>query len=397
MPNILKENFRALLLWLCTGLLFLITSRAHSQENSSEEASGSKTSARTSNKGSGKVGKGRKFIQQKTCLLSIKTQGLQEGDLAEVVDQSNTRIAVIRLERMSQSSGVLAARVLVGEERCKTLAGYKVVPLSTQINSGLNYSTSRKESLVYIAPQAVFTQTNLPGFALNKFLSPSFSQRGFGVHLASIFPSKPFRISRLPIQGQFNFSWNSVLTSPSLDLVKNSEVIGVQKISTNSMKVRTGLRLLTFNELLWTGVGGVIFENFTQKSTLAPSPSGSSDQLFQALRDSSGLGFGAYAEQGFIINGSGRISVLAGLGFAHSVKTPIVEDAEASNLSDKFTISGPPFFVGVNIMVPLMEWAFAEANFDYKTMSMSLPLVNQQVTKAKYETTSFSVGAGVKF
>ena len=342
------------------------------------------------------IGKGRKEIEKRSCLLPIIGQGFQVGDLAEVVDQTNTRIALIRLERLSQTSAVLAARVLVGEERCKTLAGFKIMPLRSQESTTLIFGSKKKDSTFFLAPHMIVSQNNLPGMALNKFISPGYTQRGFGLRASGVFPPKPLKILRTSIQGQADLQWSSSSTSPSIDLIKDGTVLGTQKLSTTAMRIKAGARLLSLKGQLWTSAGALLTDSFETKSELG-ALGGATDKLFKSIRDVKGQGFGLFIEQGAIINGSARFSLHAGFNISQSAETPIVEDGEATNTSEKFKISSTPVIVGATFMVPILDWMYAEINLDYKSISMELPLVNSKVTKAQMETLSFATSLGLRF
>jgi hypothetical protein len=345
---------------------------------------------------SGTIGKGRKNIQRTACIVPVKIRGMNEGELAEVLDDSKNRVAVVRLERLSRPSGNLVATVIVGEEKCSSLAGFTIRPLSLEAGSTRKDSPSNESSILHIAPQYVVYQNSLPGLALNKFLSPGYTQRGFGLRASSFFPREPAQIAKINLQGTSDIHWTSTSTSPSIDLVKDGKVLGMQKLSTQTLKIQAGARILSLNSQLSTEAGAVLYNSFFNKSAIIAT-GGDSDQLFPAIRDVSGRGFGIYAEQGIIIAGTTRVAVSGGIGFGDSISTPIVEDGESTNTSEKFSIQGAPIFAGLSIYLPIQKWAFTEFNLDFNSMSLQLPLVNGQVTKAQFETLGFSAGVGFRF
>lgn len=344
----------------------------------------------------GTIGKGRKNIQRTACIVPVKIRGMNEGELAEVLDDSRNRVAVVKLERLSRPSGKLVATVIVGEEKCSSLAGFTIRPLSLEDGSTRKESPSIESSILHIAPQYVVYQNSLPGLALNKFLSPGYTQRGFGLRASSLFPRKPLQISKINLQGTSDIHWTTTSTSPSIDLVKDGKVLGMQKLSTQTLKIQAGARILSLNSQLSTEAGAVLYNSFRNRSAIIAT-GGNSDQLFPALRDVSGQGFGIYAEQGLIIAGATRIAVSGGIGFGDSISTPIVEDGESTNTSEKFSIQGTPIFAGLSIYLPIQKWAFSEFNLDFNSMSLQLPLVNGQVTKAQFETLGLSAGVGFRF
>lgn len=320
---------------------------------------------------------------------------MNEGELAEVLDESKNRVAVVKLERLNRSAKKLAATVIVGEEKCSSLAGFTIRPFGLQPGLTLNESPAHEGSILQVAPQYVVYQNSLPGLALNKFLSPGYTQRGFGLRASGLFPRKALKISKINLQGTSDIHWTSAATSPSIDLVKNGKVLGIQKLSSKTLKIQAGARVLFLNDQLSTEVGAILYNSFAHKSTLI-STAGDSDQLFPALRDVSGRGFGIYAQQALMIAGTTRIAVSGGIGLGDSVSTPIVEDGESTNTSEKFSIQGPPIFAGLSLYIPIQKWAFTEFNFDFNSMRLQLPLVNGQVTKAQFETLGFSAGVGFR-
>ncbi|MEN9824817.1 MAG: hypothetical protein RI953_562, partial [Pseudomonadota bacterium] len=71
-----------------------------------------------------KIGKGNRTLQRNLCQVPISGKGFKEGELAEVLDSSNTRMAVVKIEPfLFKGKKRLVATVLSGEERCKELQG----------------------------------------------------------------------------------------------------------------------------------------------------------------------------------------------------------------------------------------------------------------------------------
>jgi hypothetical protein len=348
-----------------------------------------------------KIGKGNRTLQRNLCQVPISGKGFKEGELAEVLDSSNTRMAVVKIEPfLFKGKKRLVATVLSGEERCKELQGKNLRKLDgstpTQFASGNNSKIT--DSIVFIAPHFQVAQSSLPGLALNKFLSPGYTQQGIGFRGSGIFPRTPMEAGPLKINFNSDIAWSSLNSSPSLDLVRDGKVEGSQSIATQNLNFRAGTRVHMLGSKLWIGAGVVVFDSFKSNSNLnATGTAGSPDKLFKAVRDISGQGFGVYGEQGFVINDSAVFAVNGGIGLATTVKTPVVEDGEATNTQEAVKVESLPLFVGARIQVPFLTWIFAEVNLDYRKINMTLPLINDSVSKAQYDVMLFSAGVGLRY
>ncbi|NBW82034.1 hypothetical protein EBR21_09805 [bacterium] len=350
---------------------------------------------------SAKVGKGNRTFQRNLCQVTISGKGLTEGDLAEVIDASSTRMAVVKIEPfVFKGKKRLVATVLSGEEKCKDLQGKELRKLDGSAQPQLSAGVVSKitDSVVFVAPQFQVSQSSLPGFALNKFLSPGYTQQGIGFRGTGIFPRTPIEAGPLKINFNSDIVWSSLNSSPSLDLVRDGKVEGSQSISTQLLNLRAGARVHMLSSKIWTGAGVIVFDSFKSNSNLnATGTASSPDKLFKAVRDISGQGFGLYGEQGFVINDSAIFAVNGGIGLATSVKTPVVEDGEATNTEEGLKVESPPLFVGAKIQVPFLTWIFAEVSLDYKKINMIVPLINNAVSKAQYDSMSFSAGVGLRY
>ncbi len=347
-----------------------------------------------------KIGRGKRTIQRQLCQVPVTGEGLAEGDLAEVIDKSNSRVAVVKLERL-KPKGRLVATVIVGEDKCSSLRGLAVRTLSSEgsaSSSGGSGGADIGRSLLFVSPRFQVSQTALPGMALNKFLSPGYSQRGFGFNGVGVFPRNSIVTGPLKLNFKSEIRWSQATTSPLIDLVRDGKVIGTQGISTQNLNLRVGAKINYLNSQAWTGAGLVLLDKFQTSSKLASIPGvEGSDQVFQVIRDVSGSGLGLFGEQGFIINNSAIMSVGGGFGLGSKISTPIVEDGEATNTSDLAKVEGLPLYLEARVTVPFLKWIFVEMSVDYKRFAFSLPLINEGISKAQYDAVSFSTGVGFRY
>ncbi|NBO39521.1 hypothetical protein EBU99_13165 [bacterium] len=392
--KIFKSNYRAQTrsflseIFLCLAFALLFSNqKAHADSNSKNKAQPPE----------GRIGRGSKKIQRQTCLLPVEQNGLNFGDLAEVIDVSSTRIAIVRLEKMNQSSAKLVAKVLSGEDKCTSLAGFKIRPLSTDANPNQLSAASSKQTIIHISPQYLLTQNSLPGLALNKFLNPGYTQRGFALRTAGIFPREPMKVGSFELRAMGDLLWSTATTTPPLDLVRNGKVLGSQSFSTQNLQLRAGAYIPEFSGRAWSSAGLILFDSFRTQSSLLASGSESTDQIFKVIRDISGQGFGLFAEQGILIGSSASLTVGGGIGLATSITTPLLEDGESTNTAEKFQLNGLPLYATARVHLPFLDWLFAEINLDYRLIQMQLPLINEQLTKAQYEVVGFSTGIGIRY
>ncbi len=378
--------------------LSLITLALWKSLSSSSAAFAQKSDAKSKNANSalGKVGKGKRNIQKKTCLVPVQIRGMNEGDLAEVIDAQQNRVAVVRLVRLTRPAGRLAAQVLVGEENCSSLSGYTIRPLPSLTTTGTQATGTSANPVASVAAQFMVIQFALPGLGLNKFLSPGYTQRGFGLRASGAFPRQPMQLGMFRLQAALAGLFSNSVTTPAIDIISNGQVLGTQRFSTTAIQLRAGARALTADSRLWTETGVILFDRISNKSSLAKS-SESVDTLFAAIREFNGQGFGLYAEQGIVVGQNIRLSFWGGLGLGTKYKTPVLEDGDATNTSENFKTEGLPFYAGININIPVWRGAFSEINFDLSNVKLSLPLINEQQSKSQIERLSFSLGGGYRF
>lgn len=347
-----------------------------------------------------KIGRGKRTVQRQLCQVPIIGTGFIEGDLAEVIDKSNSRVAVVKIERL-KPKGRLVATVIVGEDKCSSLRGLaiKTIPLEGSAeSSGSSGGADIGRSILFVSPRFQVSQTALPGMALNKFLSPGYSQRGFGFNGVGVFPRSPITAGPLKLNFKSEIRWSQAATSPLIDLVRDGKVIGTQGISTQNLKLRVGARMNYLDSQAWTGAGLVLLDKFQTTSKLASIPGvEGSDQVFQVIRDVSGSGLGLFGEQGFIINNSAIMSVGGGFGLGSKITTPIVEDGEATNTRDVVNLEGLPLYLEARLTVPFLKWIFFEVSVDYKRFAFSLPLINEGISKAQFDAVSFETGVGFRY
>ncbi|MEY4066238.1 MAG: hypothetical protein RIR26_2446 [Pseudomonadota bacterium] len=350
-----------------------------------------------SNIPSGKIGKGKREIQNKSCLVPVKVRGLNEGDLAEVVDNSNARVAVVRLERLPPQTGRLVANVLVGGENCNTLRGLNVRPLAP---SGASFTGLIKKPqptpLMSVSVQYALAQNSIPGLAMNKFLTPIYTTRGIGLRASGSFPQEAKVISGGKYKALGDVHWATTETSPPLDLVKDGKVAGSQSLSSQNLRVRAGAQYISKDSKFWTNAGALLYDTLRTKTVLT-SLTGASEPAFPVVRAISSKSFGVFLEQGFVMPGEARIALHGGINFGTSATTPILEDGDATNTSEKFKITGTPLLAGLHLKIPFSNFVFVEMQLDYRKVELQLPLVNEKFTKAQWENLSLATGLGVQF
>lgn len=337
-------------------------------------------------------------------MVSFSSKDLREGELAEILNNEEQRIALARIERVTvtdktkKKKNILAATVISGEENCGKLTGLRLRPLTNGSSFLSASSSSSQNTLAQLSPTFLVAQTSLPGLALNKFLSPGYSQRGYAINATGLFPRDPIPIGALKLNATSEVKWSSLSTSPSLDLVRDGKVQGSQNIATQNLNIRTGARIHYLDSRLWSGAGAILFKSLKTTSTLAAAPGeANSDKLFQVVRDISGRGFGLYAEQGVNISNAATLSFGGGIGLGTKLETPIIEDGDATNTSTTAKVESLPFFAGAKLQIPFFRWIFADVQLDYERFSLSIPLVNDSTSKAQMDVISFSAGVGVRF
>lgn len=346
---------------------------------------------------SGKIGKGKREIQNKSCLVPVKARGLNEGDLAEVVDGSNSRIAVVRIERLPPQTGRLVANVLVGGEKCDALRGLSVRAL-TQWSPTLTGLIQKPQPtpLLSLSVQYAFAQSNIPGLAMNKFLTPAYTQRGIGLRAGGNFPRQAISTPLGKFKALGDVQWAASETSPPLDLVRDGKIAGTQSLSSQAVRVRAAAQYISKESKFWTNAGALLFDSLTTKSTLN-AIAGASDPVFPVVRAINANGFGLFLEQGFVLPGEARMSLLGGVSLGMRATTPLLEDGDATNTSETFTFAGTPLLAGMQIKIPFNTFAFVDLHVDYRKMELQLPLVNDKVTKAQLENLSLATGLGLQF
>lgn len=342
-----------------------------------------------------KIGKGRKQIQRKSCQVPVNGGNLTEGELAEVLDSSNTRVAIVKMEKLKNR---LVATVISGEEQCSNLRGLSVKPLSAGGKAAGESETADEQPMLYLAPRYQVSQNALPGLALNKFLTPGYTQKGFQIAGVGIFPRKPIAAGPLMLNFKVEGQFSSVSSSPLIDLVRDGKVLGSQNIGTTALNLRGGGRINYLSSQAWSGAGIILLDKLASKSTLTasgtPDPA---NPVFQVIRDISSSGFGIYAEQGFIINNSAIVMLSGNLGFGTKVTTPVVEDGDATNTGETLTVASPPVALDAKLVVPFVKWVFAEVAVDYRKFSVTVPLINNSVSKAQIDVTRVSAGVGIRY
>lgn len=346
----------------------------------------------------GKVGRGQRKVQLNTCQVPVIGKDLVEGDLAEIIDKSAQRIALIKIERSKSSSGRLVGTVLVGSEKCNQLRGLTMRPVVSGDSGGSAAGAGKsKNDILRIAPKYILAQSALPGLALNKFLTPGYTQRGIAVGGSVLLPRNPIAVGPAKLNFKTDAVWTSLTTSPSIDIVKDGKIEGTQAITTKSMTARAGGRIYYLDSRLWSGIGAVLYDGFQSKSQVSSVDGGDAEKILRVIRDLKGGGFGIYAEQGFIINRSAEVSLSGGIGLKTTITTPVVEDGDATNAIENATIQGLPLFAGASFRIPLLSLVFAEVNLEYRKYAFTIPLINDAESKAQYDNLIFAAGLGLSF
>lgn len=348
------------------------------------------------NKNAVKVGKGKRMIQRKLCQVPINGSGFSEGDLAEVVDNSGSRIAVVKIERLKRDK--LIATVITGEDKCSSLRGLAIKSFTPDGNGSGSADVSSEQTMLLIAPRYQVAQTALPGLALNKFLTPGYTQKGLEFSGLGIFPRTPIPTGPLKINFKAEGRFSNLNTSPVLDLVRDGKILGTQNIATQAITLRGGGRINYLASRAWTGAGLVLVDSYQSKSTLTAGPNaGTENPVFPVVRDLKVSGFGIYGEQGFILNNSAIVALGFGLGLGTKVSTPIVEDGDATNTAEELKLDSPPVYLEARLAVPFIKWIFAEVSIDYRKLSLTVPLINNGVSKAQFDLSRISAGVGFRY
>jgi hypothetical protein len=295
-------------------------------------------------------------------------------------------------------NGRLVALVLTGEDKCSTLRGMAIKSFSTSGTTSNRAESSTGQSMLLVAPRYQVSQNALPGLALNKFLTPGYTQKGIEFAGLGIFPRSPIAVGPLKMNFKAEAHFSNLNSSPVIDLVRDGKVIGTQNISTQTLQLRGGGRVNYMNSQAWTGAGLVLVDSFQTKSTLSASPNATAENpVFQVIRDVRSNGLGIFGEQGFIINDSAIISVGGSIGLATKVSSPIVEDGDSTNTNEALTLNSPPVYLEARLVVPFMKWAFAEIGVDYRKFSLTVPLINDSVSKAQVDVSRVSAGIGFRY
>lgn len=346
----------------------------------------------------GKVGSGQRKVQLNTCQVPVIGKELIEGNLAEIVDSSGRRVALVKIERIKSSPGRLFGTVLVGSEKCRQLRGLAMRAIVTGAPvQAATIAGKRRYDVARITPQFILAQTALPGLALNKFLTPGYTQRGFAVGSSLLLPRHPFTIGSAPVSFKMDTVWAGLTTSPAIDIVKDGKIEGIQTIATQSINARAGTRIHYLDSQLWSGIGAVLYDGFQSKSKVTSLNGSDAEKILRVIRDLKGNGFGVFAEQGIVINNTVEVSLSGGVGLKTAISTPIVEDGDATNSSEKATIQGLPIFAGASLRIPFLRILFAEVNLEYRKYTFRVPLINQGETKAQYDSFTFASGLGISF
>lgn len=347
----------------------------------------------------GKIGRGQKTIERKTCQVPFVGKGLSEGDLVEIINKKDERVAIARLEKFKPSEGRLVATLLVGEEKCATLQGLalRVFKNDSRTKASSDENEDYTKSILLIAPRFQIAQTSLPGLALNKFLTPGYLQKGLTIHADGTFPRQPLQLGSLKLNFTTEVNWSTLATAPALDVVSQGNILGLQSTTSQILDARFIPRFFFLDERLWTGTV-LGFHQIKNQSTLKSlNDENVNEQIFQVVRDVNGRFIVIAVELGFIIKKSAIVSILAGFGIKSTLKSPIIEDGDATNVTENLVSDSIPVFLGAKALIPIYQWIFSEITLDYKKFSFSIPLVNSGSSKASYELMSFAAGVGIRF
>lgn len=329
------------------------------------------------------------------CLIEITSPDFVKGDYIEIIGNNEKRIGLAKAGRSSSKNRTTRALVIDGTKNCKIYKG----KLARRVNFGENSFSSQKtnpaQKAFFIIPQYVVTQHTVPGLALNKFISPSYNQKGFGLRVSGVFPKTPLQISSYRFKTRFSAAFEQAQTSPALDLFREGVVIGSQSIVSTLINAQGGIRSLFAGPSAWAEIGAVLYESLTSKSSLKKT-SNDEAELFQAIRDVSGSKFGLYLALGIVMSNSAEISLHSGIGLGGKYTTPIIEDGNFTNTSSSIKTNGIPIFAGTELRIPLMEILYAEVGLEYKNTPLLIPLINDEISKAQFESLSVRVGAGLQ-
>lgn len=342
------------------------------------------------------ISRSKKTNGKNSCLIELVNSEFATGEFLEVIDSSGKRLGVVKAGKRSEKSGRAKALVIDGTRNCNSYKGKTVRRLGAGQASGLNGAGGVASKSLFIIPRYVVSQHTIPGLALNKFITPAYNQKGFGLMVAGVFPRNPLQIASLNLKTHFNASFESAKTSPALDLVRDGVVAGSQAISSTTIDARGGLRAIFTSIASWVELGAVLYESTTSKSTLQKTGQ-EETELFQAVRDLSGSSFGIYFGYGLFISNSAEVSFHSGIGLGGAYKTPLIEDGSFTNNSEELKPNGLPFFAGASVKVPLMNLMVAEIDVKFKNLPILIPLINEEMSKAQSETLSFRIGAGLQF
>lgn len=343
-----------------------------------------------------KISRTKKTTGKNTCLIELLNSEFAAGEYVEIVNSSGKRLGVAKASKSNKKSGRAKALVIDGTRNCDRYKGQTVRRLNAGHASNLTGVGGVSSKVVFIIPRYIVSQHTNPGLALNKFITPAYNQKGFGLTAAGIFPRTPFQLASLHLKTHINANFETAKTSPAIDLIKDDVVLGSQAISTTTIDVRGGLRVLFTSIASWAEVGAILYENATSKSTLKQAGQNET-VLFQAVRDISGSGFGVYFGYGFFVSNSAEVSLHSGIGLGGAYKTPLIEDGSFTNSSEKLKPNGLPIFAGASLKVPFMSLMVAEIDVKFKNLPITIPLINEETSKAQSETLSFRIGAGLQF
>ena len=352
--------------------------------------------AQTESFANSSVSKSKKTKTKSSCIIEIVNSNFEQGEYIEIFDSSQRRMGTAKAGRKNSKTNQTRALVIDGNTNCNLYKGKQVRRLSTGTSATFGASLSASEKMFFILPQYIVTQYTIPGLALNKFISPSYNQKGFGLRVSGLLPKKPVQLSLFSFKTHFSAGYEASQTSPAIDLLRDQLVAGNQIIATTKIDARGGVRAVFTRASSWAEIGAVLYESTTAKSSLNKS-SQDETALFQAVRDISGKTFGIYLALGATVAQSSEFSVHSGIGLGGSYSTPIVEDGSFTNTSTAIATNGLPIFAGVAVKIPVMNLLFVEVNLDYKNLPLLIPLINDEVSKAQSESLAIRVGAGMQF
>lgn len=350
----------------------------------------------SSSNSNSRVSRTKKTKLTSACIVEILNSTFETGEYLEIIDSNQRRLGTAKAGRKNSKTNRATAVVIDGSRNCNIYKGKNVRKLITENRAILGPTYSAADKSVFIIPQYIVTQYTVPGLALNKFISPSYNQKGFGLRVTGVLPKRPFQIARFNFKTHVSAGFESAQTSPAIDLLRDQLVQGNQSISSTRIDARGGVRALFAPASSWAEIGAVLYESTTSKSSLNKTAQDEA-ALFQAIRDVSGSTFGLYAGFGALIADSSEISIYSGIGLGGSYTTPIIEDGSFTNTSETLNTEGIPLFAEAAVKVPLLDLLFVEVNLQYKNIPLLIPLINDETSKAQSESLSFRVGAGLQF